>query len=130
VFRSMKETVGSGYLEGFAGDSMKWRDSREAIREMRELCAARNIRFTVLMMPDFTQPFDDQYAWRPIHEAVLRWGRELSVPTFDVLIPFRGEDHTALWVPWDGHPNAEAHRRLAEFLIARIREDPRLVTSP
>jgi len=129
VFASKKETAG-GYLEGFADDTMKWRDSRAAIRDMRDLCAARGIPFTVLMMPDFTQPFDDHYAWRPIHEAVLRWGRELNVPAFDVLIPFRNDDHTALWVPWDGHPNAEAHRRIAEFLIARIREDPRLVTSP
>jgi hypothetical protein len=27
-------------------------------------------------------------------------------------------------VPWDGHPNAEAHRRIAEFLVGKILEEP------
>jgi lysophospholipase L1-like esterase len=122
VFRSKKDTVAGNYLDGFAEHSPKWRDSRQAIHEMRDLCAAARIPFAVLILPDFTQSFDDQYAWRPIHEAVARWGRELGVPVFDLLTPFRGEDHLSLWVPWDGHPNAEAHRRIAEFLAARILE--------
>ena len=128
IFPSKKDTVGASYLDGFAGDSLKWRDSKQAIREMRDMCAAARIPFAVLVLPDFTQSFDDQYPWRPIHEAVGDWGRELRVPVFDLLIPFRGEDHLSLWVPWDGHPNAEAHRRIAEFLVARILEDPRLAS--
>ncbi len=95
---------------------------------MRDLCAVARIPFAVLILPDFTQDFDDRYALRPIHDAVTSWGRELDVPVFDLLIPFRGEDHQSLLVPWDGHPNAEAHRRMAEFLVARILEDPRLAT--
>jgi lysophospholipase L1-like esterase len=118
VFPSQKEKVSAGYLDGFSQDSLKWRDSREAIRQMRDMCAPARIEFAILVLPDFTQNFDDTYAWRPIHEAVAGWGRELDIPVFDLLTLFRGEDHTALWVPWDGHPNAEAHRRIAEFLIA------------
>ena len=76
--------------------------------------------FTVLVLPDMTQNFDDTYAWRSIHDAVVGWGGELNIPTFDLLTLFRGEDHNTLLVPWDGHPNAEAHRRMAEFLVARI----------
>jgi len=125
VFRSRKDTIAGNYLDGFAENSLKWRDSRQAIQEMRDMCAAARVPLAVLILPDFTQGFNDQYAWRPIHEAVASWGRELGVPVFDLLIPFRGEDHVSLWVPWDGHPNAEAHRRIAEFLIARIREDSR-----
>lgn len=125
VFRSRKETAGGNYLDGFAEGSLKWRDSKQAIREMRDMCAVARIPFAVLILPDFTQSFDDHYGWLPIHEAVASWGREMRVPMFDLLIPFRGEDHVSLWVPWDGHPNAEAHRRIAEFLVARILEDPR-----
>ena len=80
----------------------------------------------VLMMPDFTQEFDDRYGLRPIHDAVASWGRELNIPVFDMLTLFRGEDHKALWVPWDGHPNVEAHRRIAEFLVGKILEEPAL----
>ena len=76
------------------------------------------------MMPDFTQPFDDGYALRKIHDAVATWGRELDVPVYDILTLFRGEDHFKLLVPWDGHPNVEAHRRIAAFLVDRILERP------
>lgn len=122
LFPSRKEKVSASYLDGFAEESMKWRDSKAAIREMRDLCARSGIRFVVIVLPDFTQNFDDTYAWRPIHEAVVNWGREFAIPVFDLLPLFRGEDHTKLWVPWDGHPNAEAHRRIARFLTAKIVE--------
>lgn len=124
VLPSSKDTFGISYLDGFEDDSVKWRDSRQAIREMRDLCAAAGIPFVVFILPDFTQDFDDTYAWRKIHDAVARWGRELSIPVFDLLPTFRGQDHKALWVPWDGHPNAEAHRRIAAFLVTRILEEP------
>lgn len=125
VLPSNKDTSGGNYLDGFDEDSLKWRDSKEAIREMREICAAARIPFAVFMMPDFTQEFDDRYAWRAIHEAVVSWGRDLDIPVYDLLDTFRGENHQSLWVPWDGHPNAEAHRRIAGFLADRISEDLR-----
>jgi lysophospholipase L1-like esterase len=123
---SAKDNVGSNYLDGFDEGSVKWRDSREAIREMRDLSAAAGNPFTVLMLPDFTQDFGDGYALLKIHDAVARWGRELNFPVFDLLTLFRGEDHMAWWVPWDGHPNAEAHRRMAAFLVGKILEEPAL----
>ena len=124
VLPSAKDNVGTTYLDGFEEGSVKWRDSREAIRQMRDLCAAAGIPFTVLMMPDFTQEFDDRYGWQTIHDAVARWGRELNIPVLDLLTLFHGRDHRDFWVPWDGHPNAQAHREIAAFLIARILEGP------
>ena len=117
---SAKDNVGSSYLDGFEEGSVKWRDSREAIRQMRDLCAAAGVPFTILILPDVTQHLDDRYAWQTINDAVVRWGGELQIPTFDLLNLFRGEDQATLIVPWDGHPNAGAHRRMAEFLVARI----------
>ena len=82
------------------------------------------------MMPDFTQDFGDGYALGRIHDAVASWGRELNIPVFDVLTLFRGEDHRAWMVPWDGHPNAEAHRRIAAFLVGKILEEPAFSREP
>jgi lysophospholipase L1-like esterase len=127
---SAKDNVANNYLDGFEDDSVKWRDSREAIREMRDLAAARGNPFAILMMPDFTQPFDDGYGLRKIHDAVATWGRELNVPVYDILTLFRGEDHLALLVPWDGHPNEESHRRIAAFLVDRILEQPAFQRQP
>jgi lysophospholipase L1-like esterase len=122
VLPSAKDNVGSTYLDGFAEGSVKWRDSREAIRQMRDLCADVGIPFTILILPDVTQHLDDRYAWRGIHDTVTRWGGELGIPVHDLLALFRGEDHETLLVPWDGHPNAQAHRRMAEFLVTTILE--------
>ncbi len=125
VLPSAKDNVGSNYLDGFEEGSVKWRDSREAIGQMRDLSAAAGAPFTILMLPDFTQPFDESYAYRKIHNAVASWGRELNIPEFDLLTTtFRGQNHEAFWVPWDGHPNADAHRKIAEFLVDRILELP------
>jgi lysophospholipase L1-like esterase len=117
---SAKDNVGRSYLDGFDQGSVKWRDSREAIRQMRDPCVNAGIPFTVLILPDFTQEFDERYAWRRIHDAVASWGRELDIETFDLLRVFRGQDHQALWVPWDGHPNADAHQQIGAFLVTRI----------
>ena len=130
LLASAKDNFSSVYLDGFEEDSVKWRDSREAIREMRDLAAAAGSSFTVLMMPDFTQPFDDGYGLRKIHDAIASWGRELNIPVFDLLEPFRGEDHSAFIVPWDGHPNPEAHRRMAAFLADTILEERNLTPGP
>lgn len=120
VLPSTRETSDSSYLDGFRDDSMKWRDSREAIRQMRDLASASGIAFEILILPDVTQPLDERYPWQPIHAAVARWGRELSIPTSDLLDQFRGRDHRTLMVPWDGHPNAAAHEEIATFLVGRI----------
>ena len=117
---SAKDSVGSSYLDGFEEGSVKWRDSREAIRQMNDLSAAAGIPFTVLILPDVTQPLDHRYQWRPIHDAVSGWGRELNIPTYDLLKELWGRDHQALLVPWDGHPNAAAHGEIAAFLVGRI----------
>ena len=122
ILPSAKDGVGGNYLEGFEEGSMKWRDSREAIREMRDLATAAGIPFAVLILPDVTQDFDKPYTWRPINDAVTRWGQELGIPTFDLLEIFRGHDHQRLLVPWDGHPNAEAHVMMASFLVSKIVE--------
>ena len=118
---STKDTAGSNYLDGFEEGSLKWRDSREAIRQMRDLSAAAGVPFTILILPDVTQNFD-RYGWQTIHDAVARWGRELNIPTFDLLDEFRGRDNQKLLIPWDGHPNAEAHVEIATFLVGRILE--------
>ena len=122
ILPSTRETSEASYLEGFREGSMKWRDSRQALREMRDLSTASGIPLTILILPDVTQELDDRYAWRPIHDAVACWGRDLNIPTFDLLNEFRGRDHVTLMVPWDGHPNAAAHGDIATFLVARILE--------
>jgi len=42
VFPSKKDTAAGDYRDGFAGDSLKWRDSRQAIREMRDVRTRRH----------------------------------------------------------------------------------------
>ena len=56
-----------------------------------------------------------------VPDTIEEWGREAGYPV-DVLLPhFLGEDNTTLSVPGDGHPNVEAHRRMAGLMFERLR---------
>lgn len=108
------------YSPGFAADSPKRRESREALERMAALCRKRDIPFYLFIIPDFANPFGDAYPYRPIHETVSTWGKDLKIPTFDLWPVFQGRDSAELRIPVDFHPNAEAHRMLAKAIAERI----------
>ena len=118
-----KVNVASSYLEGFETEPVKWKASRDAIRQMRDLSRAAGASYPPDDEPDFNQELDDRYAIRANRDAVTDLGRRdeprdrrLVGPTS--VLRTMGDG----WVPWDGHPNAEDHRRIAEFEVTRILE--------
>ena len=98
----------------FAYASPGWRESRAALQAMHAFLSARHVPLVVLMLPAFTEPFDDSYGFYLLHERVAEWCRELGLAARDLLPLFVGEDHRQLWVPGDSHPGPVAHRRMAE----------------
>ena len=106
-------------VEGFAPDVPDWPVSKAAVGDMAKSCAERNIPFVVAILPSFVRLFDDTYPYGVIHQQVAAAGQELGFETIDVFHAFRGRDATRLSVPMDGHPNGEAHRLIAEYLIER-----------
>jgi hypothetical protein len=56
----------------------------------------------VVVYPDYTQPFNDRYAYRMIDEEVSRWADQNGVPAVDMLRHVQGKNSKELRVEGDG----------------------------
>jgi lysophospholipase L1-like esterase len=108
------------YRAGFAPGAVKAAESRAAFERIVALARSKGAAVVVAILPDFTEPFDERYPYADIHAEVARWSTSLGVPTVDLLPAFRGRDHTAYSIPGDGHPNAAAHRLIAETIAPAV----------
>jgi lysophospholipase L1-like esterase len=108
------------YRAGFAPGDVKARESHDALRRIVAQARAHGAAVVVAILPDVTEPFDAAYPFGDIHARVARWAADLDVPVVDLLPTFRGRDHEAYWIPGDGHPNAAAHRLIAETLAPAV----------
>ncbi|MEM1449478.1 MAG: GDSL-type esterase/lipase family protein [Planctomycetota bacterium] len=111
------------YVDQFAEGTPERRACEEAFADLVELCGQRGVPLLVYVFPDVTQFRPAGYSYRPIHELVLTWGERYGVPTVDLLPLLEGRSRDELWVPGDGHPNAESLASMAE----RIAEDLRVL---
>jgi len=109
------------YLIGFKHNNPKWKESKKALKSMVSLCNKRHIAFVVVILPDFTQRFDESYRYKYIHHSVTEWCKEFNVDSIDLLPNFLGTDHKKLWVIGEGHPNEIAHQMIAEILSGYLK---------
>jgi lysophospholipase L1-like esterase len=117
VFRVRLRRHDLDYVAGFRPESGKWRNAKRALAGIADFARARGVPLVVLIVPDFTEDFDASYCCALIHARVSGWARELGAHVVDLLPHFEGTDHEAFWIEGDGHPNARAHRRIAEILV-------------
>jgi len=110
----------SKYLDGFHPDSPKWKESRDALQKIAFFCKSHKLPLLVIIMPDFNRNFDSSYPYTPIHEQVSRWCYELNADVIDLFPYFMGDDHEVYRVKGDGHPNAKAHKEIAELLSTPV----------
>ena len=97
------------------GDQPGWGQTRQALADMRSLCAAREVETVLLVFPIFYRLAD--YPLREVHEELGRVARDLGMRHIDLLDLFAGKEASEYWVhPKDFHPNTRAHREVAEFL--------------
>lgn len=122
LFASSKPSESKDYPEGFLPGSPKWPASRAALVGMYRLCRERGVRMLVAVMPDFTRSFDDTYPLVVIHESVVNLGAAEGFPVLDLFPAVRGLDASKLFVPGDGHPNAQGQRLLGEGIARRVLE--------
>lgn len=107
--------------EIYAPEGKPWRACREALRDIRDLCADHGVELLVVLFPCL------------YHEDVFRSQREqlegtleaLSMPyleTFPLLAEIPAERlHVS---ETDHHPSAWVHRRFAEAIHERLAENP------
>lgn len=112
-----EDWYGALYAEGAPG----WEAAQAAFLQLQQACAENEIALQVVLLPELHDlvdyPFEREYA------AVRSFLDAHGIENLDLTPSFAGEtDPQSLWVaPDDAHPNAEAHRRIAEYSLDFIR---------
>jgi len=103
------------YSELYEDDAPGFIAVKEAFLDLRGITEERGMELQVVMLPELhdlvNYPFSKEYA------KVENFLIENEIPVIDLTRDFAGyEDAVGLWVALDdAHPNAEAHRMIAEF---------------
>jgi lysophospholipase L1-like esterase len=98
-----------------------WQRTQAAIEDMHRRMALRGGRFVVATWPVLAH-LDREYPFRAAHETIGRFCHASGIAWVDLLPALTGQVAEDLWVhAHDPHPNASAHRRVAEFLVPTVK---------
>jgi lysophospholipase L1-like esterase len=109
------QTFESFYSALYEDDQPGFIAVKESFLELKKICAERNISLQVVMLPELHNlveyPFAAEYA------KVSDFLGANNIAVIDLTDSFAGyEDAVGLWVaPDDAHPNALAHKMIAEY---------------
>lgn len=109
------QTFESFYSDLYADDQPGFQAMEAAFLELRGVTEERGIELQVIMLPELHDLVD--YPFTDVYAKVASFLRENDIDYIDLTDSFRGyEDAVGLWVaPDDAHPNALAHRMIAEY---------------
>jgi lysophospholipase L1-like esterase len=101
------------YRDGSEG----WARSQRALLELKELSSEHGFGVKVVLLPELHQLED--YPFAEEHARIAAFVREQGIPVLDLAPMFSGERQPqSLWVARDdAHPNARAHRLIAEYTL-------------
>ncbi len=120
LFRTCKNKYDFNYANGFRADSSKWRDTQHALQAMADFCDRRGMHLLLVILPDTSRTLDHSYPYASIHQTVADWARHASFDVLDLLPAFMNSGQKYR-MQGDGHPNAEAHRKMAELISSRLK---------
>ena len=111
---------GNLYRDGAPG----WEATKRALRDLATLCRERGIGLKVVLLPELHDLVD--YPFTEAHRKVAGVLRDENVPVLDLAPLFSDQrDPHSLWVSLDdAHPNAKAHRLIAERSLGFLRSPP------
>jgi len=111
------------YAELYRDDAQGWARTKQAFIELQDVCEENNIALKVVLLPELhelqAQPFQREYA--QVNDFLQ--GRGIDV--LNLYPTFASEQNSqSLWVALDdAHPNAVAHKRIAELTSSFIMEN-------
>lgn len=113
----------------YASDQPGWQQAKEALLLLKTVCVDRQIKLQVVLLPELHQL--QPYTFQQEHALIKTFLSEHKIDFLDVAPSFSKEIHPErLWVARDdAHPNAVAHRLIAEavrdFVIGTAIPSPR-----
>jgi len=119
---SESKSFKSFYSDLYKDDQEGWINSKKAIRQIAQYCKDNAIRFEVILLPELHNVQD--YPLKEEHAKIMAFLKENNINGFDLTPSFSSvtEPHK-LWVALDdAHPNAIAHRMIAEFSFDILKE--------
>jgi lysophospholipase L1-like esterase len=108
-------TFESFYSDLYEDDQPGFITLKESFVELHGICEERGIELQVIMIPELHNLID--YPFGAEYAKVFDFLIENDIPVIDLTKDFAGyENPPELWVALDdAHPNARAHRMIAEF---------------
>jgi lysophospholipase L1-like esterase len=98
-----------------------WQRTREDLRGLQQAARRRGVPMIVALWPLLVD-LERDYPFAEVHEKIGRVCERSAIPFDDLLPVLRGRPTSSLWAhPADWHPNALAHRLVAEALAPRVR---------
>lgn len=103
------------YADLYRPGAPGWLAAQESLRQLRDYCAGRGIVLQVVLLPELHRI--DPYLFAEEHTRVGEALKRLDISWKDLAPGFSGvREPMKLWVAADdAHPNAAAHRRIAEL---------------
>jgi lysophospholipase L1-like esterase len=114
ALRSPDAGFGAYYAGLYRDAQPGWIQTKSAFVELRNLCAERGIQLKVVILPELHNLIN--YPFQAEHELLAQFLSMHGIAHIDLAPYFAGEsDPSSLWVARDdAHPNAKAHRRIAD----------------
>ncbi len=101
-----------------APHSPGWQRVTEGFGQFADLCVRSRVACTVVLIPELQKR---PYGLSSLHERLAQLARADGLRVLDLAPTLAGLHPQDLWVmPDDAHPNAEAHRRFADFLLQHL----------
>ena len=120
--------AGTGFAEYYAAlyrdGAEGWARSQAALLELQQQSRARGFALAVVLLPELHELVD--YTFRKEHAIVMDFLRANGIRALDLAPAFANEgDPHSLWVSLDdAHPNARAHRLIADYSLNFLAEAP------
>jgi lysophospholipase L1-like esterase len=110
------------YADLYAADQPGWPKVRESFEALKEICEAEDIELQVILLPELHEL--ENYPFKKEYGLVAEILTELEIPFLDLTPFFEGyPDPKELWVALDdAHPNALAHKMIAEYSLPFLSE--------
>ena len=120
-FSPKKNILTNDYLPSYAPSSPKWKTTLRALEDIADLCHQRGIPLQMFILPDFNLPWGPDYPYTQIHAQIAAAAKSLQIPVVDLTTTFTGQQSQSYAIPGDGHPNPQAHKKIAETMAAELK---------